>query len=211
MLSGPASLSVAETRRRRRIAVVVAERVRASAVPLQVEAVREGMVAEHLHAGRLLDRDPRRVLEYAIAPDRRAVSAGEVEDPERPVLDGPVVEDDVARRPKSHADPPVVVPRDVVTDHVARRPSVSDLDPAGVAREVVDRPVVVDPVPRGTQQQLDPVVMSAGCDVLANPVSVAVVEQDPGLVEVLDPEAADQVSARVMDVEPGEERLGHAV
>ena len=53
--------------------------------------------------------------------------------------------------------------------------------------------------------------MGAGRDVLANPVSVAVVEQDPCLVEVLDPEARDQVPTRALDVEPCEERLSRAV
>jgi hypothetical protein len=81
----------------------------------------------------------------------------------------------------------------------------------GVGREVVDRPVVLDPVARRAQPQLDPVVMGTGRDVFANPVSVAVVEQDSCLVKVLDPEAIDQDPTRVLNVEAGQECLCHSV
>ena len=98
-----------------------------------------------------------------------------------------------------------------MADDVTGRPRVSDLDAAGVDREVVDRPVVLDPVPGGAQPELDPVVVGAGRDVLANPVSVAVVEQDSCLVKVLDPEALDQDPTRVLNVEPCQEGLCHSV
>ena len=129
---------MAEARRARRIAVVVPEGVSAQTVPLQVERIAERMVTGDRDVCRRLNRDSRRIPEDAIGPDPRPVSAREVEDPERPVVDRPIVEDDIARRPQTDADPPVVVDRDVATDGVARRASVTDLDAAGVGRQVAD-------------------------------------------------------------------------
>jgi hypothetical protein len=98
--------------------VVVLERVRACTVPLQVERVTEGVVTGDCHTARPLNRDSCRIPECSIGLDRRPVRTREIEDPERPVVDRPIVEDDVVRGRQSDADPPVVVDRSVVTDQV---------------------------------------------------------------------------------------------
>ena len=100
---------MAEARRARRIAVVVPEGVSAQTVPLQVERIAERMVTGDRDVCRRLNRDSRRIPEDAIGPDPRPVSAREVEDPERPVVDRPIVEDDVARRPQTDPDPQLLL------------------------------------------------------------------------------------------------------